>query len=120
MKIYIASKFENKENVRNLIKECINMGHTVPYDWTYAGIADIEQACFDLEGVRNCDILVGLFNVPDVQYKGAIAEVGMAMALNKNIYIFGNYLDSMVFMFLKNVKKVSSNQELFWQISLLK
>lgn len=119
MKFYIATKFENKQAVADAITELIEAGHEVPYDWSSAQVKDEEQARNDVEGVRTADALIGIFDA-DYAYKGAIAEIGMAIILGKPIFIIGNWLDNMIFMYLTNVKKVNSVREVIAHVAGIK
>lgn len=112
-KFYVVSSFKNKREVQEIIRKLEAIDHVLTYDWTKnsADNMNTEQALLDMQGVIDADYLVGLFNVPDVIYKGAIAEFGMAAILKKPMYIIGNDLDNMVFIHLPNVKKVTSLKE---------
>jgi len=90
MKFYIASKLENYEQVQNLAKLLTNFGWEHTYDWTVHGSikeTDIEtlkavgQKEFD--GVKNANIVIVL----TPQGRGTHVELGIAAALNKNVYI---------------------------------
>ena len=91
MKVYVAAKFENKEEVRAVYALLLQAGHEVTVDWTVEpGEEDLgsedyhklqeEWAIKDAQGVIDCDVLVML---PHDRSKGAYAELGMAIALGK-------------------------------------
>ena len=91
MKIYIASKLENYEQVRYVRDFLARFGHTLTYDWTLHGsiketteqdLTDCANA--ELQGVRDADIVLVL--LPGG--RGTHAELGMAIALNKPVYIW--------------------------------
>lgn len=105
MKFYVASKFENQEEVGEVIDYLTINGHINTYDWRGGERVNRKQAELDMNGVKDADFVVGIFT-QDYQYKGAIAEIGMAMALDKMVFIIGNWLDKMIFMKLNRVKKL--------------
>lgn len=110
MRFYIATKFQNKEGVKNAIRLLTKAGHTVPFDWSEAQVANREQAELDVKGVRDAQALLGLFE-EEYEYKGAIVEFGIAVALGKPIFIIGNKLDSMIFIHLPNVYKFNTVED---------
>lgn len=90
MKFYIASKLENCLQVQSLAKLLKADGWEHTYDWTIRGSmreADIETLKSvgqkELDGVKNADIVIVL----TPQGRGTHVELGMAIALNKLIYI---------------------------------
>jgi hypothetical protein len=89
MKVYVASKFENKERVREIMYLLQQVGHTITYDWTRCEVNNREQAILDLRGVADCDVFVGIFE-EDVTYKGALVELGAALSVGKPVYILGD------------------------------
>lgn len=105
MKFYVASKFENQEEVGEVIDYLTMNGHTNTYDWRGGVNINRKQAELDMNGVKDADFVVGIFT-QDYQYKGAICEIGMALALNKKVFILGEWLDKMIFMELRNIKKL--------------
>jgi nucleoside 2-deoxyribosyltransferase len=89
MKIYVASKWEEKDRVQELMALLREAGHEITYDWTQCGTYNRTQAIHDLRGVADADVFVGVFE-KDVPYAGALVELGIALALGKPIYIFGD------------------------------
>lgn len=104
-RFYVASKFENRERVGEIIDYLQHLGHQVTYDWRYSKIRNEEQAKLDRNGVLTADFVVGVFEDKAI-YKGALCELGMAIALNKKIYILGEWLEDMIFLYLPNVQKI--------------
>lgn len=92
MRIYVASKFEEAERVRRLHALLRRHGHTITYDWTQCAIADRTQAEADMEGVREAEAFVGLFE-KDLNYCGAVAEFGMACIIGIPCYLIGHAID---------------------------
>lgn len=105
MKFYIATKFQNFDRVQEIRIYLESLGYSITYDWSRATVSDMAQAQLDVRGVREADFIVGIFE-QDYKYKGAIAEVGMAIALGKPVFILGDWLDGMIFMKLPTVFKI--------------
>lgn len=91
MRFYIASKLENYEQVKRLANMLKLSGWEHTYDWTVhlsVKETDIETLKSigqkECDGVRNADILFVL----TPQGRGTHVEFGIALALNKVIYIF--------------------------------
>lgn len=111
MKYYVASKYENKEDVREVMYAIVEHGHSITEDWTHSTETDGEKvALADKKGVEECDVFVGLFNI-NANYKGAYIEFGMAIALGKEIVIIGEHADRSTFIHLPGIKKFSTIQE---------
>ena len=90
MHFYIASKLENAAQVQYLSEKLKSAGWTHTYDWTAHGsvkesnvgrLAEVGQKEF--EGVKSADIVIVL----TPQGRGTHTELGMAIALNKTIYL---------------------------------
>jgi hypothetical protein len=89
MRVYVASKFENKEEVRRVMEMLKDKGHRISYDWTDedgAGKTGNDLAIYlrrcaleDRHGVLNAEALL-LINYPNGC--GMFSELGMALALN--------------------------------------
>jgi nucleoside 2-deoxyribosyltransferase len=89
MKVYVASKWENKDRVRGVMFTLETLGHTITYDWTQHDAAPVQQAILDMRGVTDADVVVGIFE-EELSYAGALMEVGGAIALGKPVYILGH------------------------------
>ncbi len=90
MKFYIASSLRNYEQVRMLSSLLKEAGWLHTYDWTAnlpikernaEILKDIGEK--EYEGVQQSDIVIGL----KPEGKGTHIELGMAIALNKKVYI---------------------------------
>jgi len=90
MKFYIASKLENYEQVRNLADKLKSANWIHTYDWTTHG--SVKESNVELlkevglkeyDGVKDADIVIIL----TPQGRGTHTELGMAIALNKQIYL---------------------------------
>jgi hypothetical protein len=86
MKVYVASKFENKAAVNEAQTACRDLGWTVTHDWTTWDATGLTGGALDayLEGVLACDVLL-LLAAPGIV--GAAAELGMALALGKVVVV---------------------------------
>jgi hypothetical protein len=102
VKYYVASKFENKESVRDIYYALIEHGHIITEDWTHSVVEGEQAALDDKRGVAECDVFIGLFDI-DAAYKGAYIEFGMAIALDKVIVIIGPYADRSTFIHLPGI-----------------
>jgi|GEM_PF-181155 Nucleoside 2-deoxyribosyltransferase. len=114
MKFYIASKLENYEQVQRLANLLKQSGWEHTYDWTVHGsikspnletLKSIGQNEYD--GVKNADIVIVL----TPQGRGTHVELGIAIALNKIVYIcheddtyFQCDYNTSAFYWLPNVK----------------
>lgn len=90
MKFYIASKLENYEQVRSLADKLKSTSWIHTYDWTAHG--SVKESSVEIlkevgqkeyAGVKDADIVIVL----TPQGRGTHTELGMAIALNKQIYL---------------------------------
>jgi nucleoside 2-deoxyribosyltransferase len=91
MRFYIASGFENKEKVRWVSRKLVEAGHTHTYDWTKNNRASTEGelraiGVDERNAVLESDVVLVL--LPGG--KGTHTELGMAIGLKKNIYLFSS------------------------------
>lgn len=118
MKIYVASKFENKEQVQLFMSILRNHGHDIVGDWTshsIEGIPESERESYlcksaleDYQAVKRCDALL-LIDHPNMA--GAYTEVGIAIADLKRVVVFGEGRDN-IFFHLPLVFRVNSTSEM--------
>ncbi len=94
MKVYVATKFENKDEVSRAMESLRAAGHTITHDWTevdgatYRSESQLaECAIDDLNGVETADAL--LF-IPRPDCRGAWWECGVASANFIPIIIIDN------------------------------
>lgn len=117
MKLYVAGKWEDRENVRKLMDELEIQGHEIVHDWTAIEVSNddiealTEHSVYDTEGVRNCELLVALVD-KDYAYAGTLGEIGMAVIQNKEICVIGNGCIKFIFFYHPSVKKFSKEEEL--------
>ena len=90
MKFYIASKLENFEQVSYLAKKLKSENWIHTYDWTtHLSIKETDTETLktvgqkEFDGVKNADVVIIL----TPQGRGTHTELGMAIALNKIIYL---------------------------------
>lgn len=90
MKFYIASKLDNYEQVRILAEILKSAGWVHTYDWTTLNSTkpiDIKTLGIigenEYNGVKDADVVIIL----TPQGRGTHAEFGMAIALNKIVYL---------------------------------
>lgn len=103
LKVYVASKFEEKERVREVMNLLRAVGHEITHDWTQVEQFTRLAAMKDLRGVTDADVLVGIFEKP-LKYKGAYVELGAALALGKPVYILGDAARKCIFLKHPNVR----------------
>lgn len=97
MDVYVATKTENYLVARLFMRALEEAGHDITHDWTeqveQLGAEpedlNIQRDCAeaDIRGVTECDVFVLIL------YKGMVGsliEFGMAIALDKAIYIIGD------------------------------
>jgi len=113
VKIYVAGKYEERRRIRRLMVELENMGHTISSDWTvhemYHDLAVCAQE--DYEGVRNCDALVAIVDIP-LKYQGLWVEVGLALAWGKRVLLVGEFGESCIFSKLPWISKYPTINDL--------
>ncbi|KKK73067.1 hypothetical protein LCGC14_2897530 [marine sediment metagenome] len=114
MKIYVAGKWEERKDVKFLQRQLILLGHEITKDWTVdeegeAGYPVI-NVVEDMWGVKSTDIYVGLF-LNNHNYKGALVELGGALASRKPCYIIGHAMDSCIFIRHPLVRQVATTGE---------
>lgn len=101
LRIYVAGKWEEREEIRKLQNELRKLGHIITIDWTWHEVDDpgypSQYAVEDIIGVSGCDCYVGVFkNSHD--YKGALVEMGVALSFDRKVYIIGHAIDSCLFV----------------------
>lgn len=103
MNIYVASKFENVDEVRRIQALLRSWGHSITFDWTpelaqsielakHGDSLDIQAqqdkaAICDFRGALMCDVLV---LIPYPGLKGALVEMGIALGAGREVIIVGD------------------------------
>ncbi len=121
MKFYIASSLKNYEQVRDLSGQLKNAGWEHTYDWTmHCPVKEIDLEMLksfgekEYEGIRQSDVVIIL----TPQGRGTHTEFGMAIALNKKIYLchhddtyFKCDDNTSTFYWLSQVNRIIGNTE---------
>jgi hypothetical protein len=112
VKIYVASSFDRKVDVKRVQAKLIEMGHTISHDWTFESTENrpIDQmetylqrcAYDDWSGVVNADVLL-LLNDP--KGFGAMVELGMGIAYGKRIMVVEPHQRDCIFFKTVEVEK---------------
>lgn len=102
MRVYIATKWENREEAQSVAAALEMVGHVITCPWWLNEQMTPEQAQADVKGVMTADALLLLVE-KDYQYKGALVEFGIAIALDIPIYVVGHAIDSCIFLLLPQV-----------------
>lgn len=98
MRFYVAAKYCDRDAVRIVYGDLIDRGHSITCDWTnhdiYPEDAPLEKkaefAIDDIEGVRNADAVIAIF-IEERHQRGALIEIGAALALGKPVMIVGEH-----------------------------
>ena len=120
MKFYIAAKWQSRAEVRTLMNLLEARGHTITVDWT-THVNPQNQSILqewaerDEEGVKQCDIFIGLFRESEVG-NGAVVEMGIALGLGKRIWIVGDAIDSCIFMLHPLVTKFPNIEAMLYTL----
>jgi nucleoside 2-deoxyribosyltransferase len=127
MKIYLAARFDRKDEVRELYNQLIEQGHEITYDWTthkmikpYHENQEIahEYSSNDMEGVKNCDIFILITADGGT---GTFIELGAAILSNikhnkPEIFVIGEHNTKSIFYFHPSVKRKNTVQEVLDEI----
>jgi hypothetical protein len=122
VKVYVATKWENRFAAWNWMRKLESKGHVITHDWTQedAGNADNDYlrtcAAKDVQGVKDCDALV-LINHPAVC--GALVEFGIALGLGKHLILVDYDGPSAIFYRLPNVYHVKNLAEAVFLLGTL-
>lgn len=117
MRIYLAGKFEEHAVIKVYADELRDLGHVISYPWfelhTKPGIPDLTQeAIEDTEGVKSADAIIFIFE-KDLPYSGAMTELGMALAWDKEVFIVGHGGDRNIFTKHPNVHHIETWKECY-------
>lgn len=124
MRIYVASAFANKAEVRDLQKLLRMDGHVITHDWTTEDASHLVPGSFewheflqdcgdaDLQGVIEADALV-LIAHPEM--RDTRFEAGVAVGMGIPVYVLNAH--RAVSVFYRNMRRVSSADALLAQIS---
>jgi len=129
VKLYVASKFGNREAVRIVQRLLREAGHVVSYDWSSDDSEDVvgQSGCDEFTipndravarqlAIRDFDGIVGadavIFLPTEIGGRGCYVESGIALALEIPVIVVGPYFNS-IFMYAPGVVRVPSVASLF-------
>ena len=103
MKIFVAGSINNINAIKELMKSIKENGHNVVHDWTdqFDERRKQEFCLKDIEGLKNCDVLVACMEDCRTSCRGTLIEIGVALALDKKVVVIGE-IDS-IYMSHPNV-----------------
>ncbi len=128
MKVYVAAKLENKENVKSLHNKLAEKGHEITHDWTahkeirpYDKNRELalEYSTHEIKAVKDSDVFI-LLSEEDGG-TGLHIEFGMALILNKlfgkpKIYVVGEANSRSTFYFQNCVKRVDTLEDVLKEL----
>lgn len=86
-KIYLAGKFHD-ERMPARMQALRERGFQITHDWTIDKDAPLKEAAIlDINGVRDCDVVLAVMDDESYSYRGTFAEIGCAIGLNKRILV---------------------------------
>lgn len=90
MKLYLAGKWGARDELRKKIDHLRQMGIEITHDWTFndPNNGKIQSAVDDIHGIKNADFVVAVMDDPVYSYRGTFCEIGCALGLGKNVYIY--------------------------------
>ncbi len=98
MKLYVAGKWSDKDEIGKKIQEFRELGHTITHDWTQIETSlnqDPEAlkkySSLDIEAVRECEMLIAWMTDPKYAYRGTYTEIGCALGLKKKVVIISEH-----------------------------
>jgi hypothetical protein len=122
-KIYVASKYEEKEEVNKVYKILEEKGHTITYKWTKDKFNSAEDlstqkrklSIEDLFGIVKADIFIFLAG-KKLKYNGSNTELGIAIGRAAiEVVIIGHGIDENIFAFHPKVARFETlNEYLGW------
>jgi hypothetical protein len=88
LKIYLAGGFTDERMPDYFARLEALIGVTITHNWTLERDRAPEKAAVcDLEGVRRCQLLVAVMDMPLHEYRGTFTELGAAMALQRPVLV---------------------------------
>ena len=118
MKIYVAGKWSDSENISKAIDTIEhNMNNEITFNWTkfkkeqlndeqisignYDNFSDKQitlakkstkelgrDSVLDIKGVIEAELVIAIMNDPEYAYRGTFTEIGAALSTNKHIFVF--------------------------------
>lgn len=91
--IYVSGSFQNKGKINLFINELRKRGFNITFDWTieFSTIKDHNKYHISsiqaVNGIRECDILIAIFNSNTDISRGIFTEIGAAIGMGKRVMI---------------------------------
>jgi len=93
--VYVAGKWSNKPDINKRQADVRAKGYRITHDWTkfedgndrsneYLGTC----AEFDINGVKNADLVVVIMDDEKYPYKGTWTEIGCGLGLEKKVLVY--------------------------------
>lgn len=117
MNFYVASPWRSSQVAVTVMDILETLGHKITVDWTQheeihkppTTLQDKDTleryGQEDLLGVKSCDCYVGIFLSPESSTKGALVELGIALALNRQVFIIGAGISDCIFYYLPGIRR---------------
>lgn len=105
---YVASGYALRQSAefQQALQTVQDLGYQLSYPWWENEEFTAEKALEDVVGVMRADILVMFMPYSNYIYRGVWVEMGIALALNKPVYIVGDVSDSQcIFLLLPGVRR---------------
>lgn len=116
--VYVASKFEDREQARALINRLLHAGITITHDWTHeddTGMDGATRATYlrkcaeaDVDGAARADIFI-LLGHPHL--RGALVEFGVALAAGAICLVVNPGIADNIFFRMRQVHLLESAEE---------
>lgn len=109
--VYVAGKWEDRKRAKVCMQKAEGCGLKVVLDWTNHE-ENGEEALrkwsqLEVEAIRKCSTAIFLFDW-QAHYRGALVELGVALALKKRVVIVGCEADACAFCFHPSVERVTT------------
>ena len=114
MKIYLAGKWEERKRIKDIADAVRLHGHTISFPWfeQHSDSTPLQQSSIDdVCGVRDARVCIFIFEKV-LPYNGALSELGMAIAFDKDILLVGHAVDNNIFTHYPSVQRVEVVEEI--------
>ena len=101
-----SSSPEGRARVREVQEILRSDGFSVTWDWTSFEGPPEEIVARDIFGIASADAILLIFENPDFVFRGSFTELGLAIAMKKNVYILGDAGDANIFLNSPLVRKL--------------
>jgi hypothetical protein len=95
VKIYVAGKWANKPDIQSKMAQFESLGHKITHNWTLSettmspGAERLRRdACNDIQGVVDADVLVVVMDDEKYVYRGTFCEIGCALGTNTLVIVY--------------------------------